>query len=230
MKIQIISMSRTGSTYLFHLFRKYLPVDYLLLSEPFGDIKMKTYNKKYVNKIIKHASKHKNIILKSHINQFYNIQDQQQIDFFLNSNDWYSILLLRKDLFRCCLSHVVAHSIRNFGDKLYEETVLTIDQEMFNNFLNSKLFNLERMAEYKTKNKSSVLFYYEDFTFNEKEDLSKFNLDFNSTPVDQYNTKRTPYNLVKITNEHLLYNFYSEKIKNYHHPLILNNNRLLAIK
>jgi hypothetical protein len=230
MKIKIISMARTGSNYLFHLFRKYLTTDYLLINEPFSDTNMKTYNKKYVNKIIKSTIKHKNIILKSHINQFYNIQDSRQIDFFLNSDDWYSIMLLRKDLFKCCLSHTVAHIIGNFGDKMYEDISLTIDPDIFDIFLNSKLNNLEIMAKHKTKNKSSVLFYYEDFTFIEKEDLSKFNLDFNSTPVDQYNRKRTPYNLIKVVNESKLYGLYSEKIKNDHHPLLINNNGLLEIK
>jgi hypothetical protein len=230
MKIQIISMARTGSNYLFHLFRKYLPDNYLLLPEPFGDVNMKFYKKEYVNKIIKRVNKNKNIILKSHINQFYNVQNQQQIDFFLKNDDWYRILLLRKDLFKCCLSHSVAHIIDNFGNKPYKDVSLTVDHKIFDIFLNSKIKNLEIMADYKLKKPSTVIFYYEDFTFDEREDSNRFNIKFNTNPIDFYKPKQTPYNLIKIVNKSDLQNLYFKKIKNYCHPLIKNSNGILEIK
>lgn len=231
MKIQIISIARSGSTYLKNLLHGNLNTNYLILSEPFNYLIMKDADENYVKTTIESCKKNKNVLIKNHINQLYFIKEDSQRQFFLEDKSWYRILLLRKNIFKCCISHVVAHMLDNFNSKEYTETQLNIDKDMFEEYLNYKLNHIELIAEIKQKKLFKKILYYEDFSFNEKNDLKKFNFKFcTDYNEEDYSYFKTPYNLIKILNEQELYNIYQKKMKRYTHPLITNLNGLISLK
>lgn len=227
MKILIASMARSGSRYLKEFIYSYISKPCLLQSEPFNDINMVKYDQAYVNKIIKECAVNKTVLMKSHINDILRLNAQQQ-EYFLKNYDWYKILLLRKDLFACTLSHALASTLDNYNTKKYFKTELSIDKTLFLNLLQLKIDNFEKLAEIKNQNKYNKIIYYEDFFFNSK-DLHYFNFLLSSSHVNcVYNTK-TPNNLINIKNKKKLHHLFLKKIETYSNPLIINQKGFFKI-
>lgn len=232
MKVLIISSARTGSNYLRNVLNQYSPTDTLLMSEPFL-YKIKLFNNqdKYVKKIIKECIKRKNIVLKTHLNQFQNIINQELADQFLNEIPWYRVLLLRKDLFKCTFSHAVADTIDNFGVKPYTKLTFEISEERFINTLQDKILFWNEFCKLKQQNKYEKIVYFEDLTFDVDTDYKNLDIPLESTIQKRMIMKeKTPYFMLDVTNKDRLREIFENEMKSFSYPGIKNNNGFLELE
>lgn len=219
MKFLILSSSRTGSTYLAMTIYSLLPDPSLLLAEPF--------QKPIIDyTLIQQIKQQKNVVLKTHLNQLYRLP-KEHIDYFL-SKKFKIILLLRKNLFNCTFSASVANAIDNYNDKKYNSVQLNIDIDYFLKTLNRKIFFWEKFAELKQKNSYSKIVYFEDLSFNPLTDAALFLKKFNFAKNVEMPT-RTPYNLIDVQNKNELIEIFYDRIKNYSHEYIINNNGIFEL-
>jgi hypothetical protein len=219
MKYLIISSSRTGSNYLSQTLHSFLPKSAHLFGEPFQELT----NNDSMFKVIKNTE---NAVIKTHLNQLDKLSSEQ-IDYFLHGN-WYIILLLRKNLFDCAFSAVVADALDNHNDKKYFTTTLKIKSNTFREMLDFKIEYWEKFAELKQKNLHNKIVYFEDLLFDTKKDAQ---LILENTK-DQKRTdmiKKTPYHKITVENKEKLQKMFYKRIKNYSHPYILNNNGIFEL-
>ncbi len=229
MKILLLTMSRTGSTYLTKTLNSAMPENSIVYYEPFNENHMFKYKKGYVNNLINVVENNTQVLLKSHFDQINRIKKPSQIDYFLNNSVWYKILLLRKDLFSCTLSHTVAHLLNNFGNKLYYKTSLKIDVNLFLDSLESKTKNWKKFSNLKIDNNYNQIIYFEDLKFN-SEDFKLIKIKFNLDDIKTIkNTNPTPKKLINIENKDKLYNIFLNKITKFNYPGISNQDGFLEL-
>lgn len=219
MKYLIISSSRTGSTYLLQTLHSFLPTSTHLFGEPFQELT----NNDNIFKVIKNTE---NAVIKTHLNQLDQLS-AEQVDYFLHGN-CYIILLLRKDLFNCTFSAVVADALDNHNDKIYFPTTLSIKSSIFLEKLDFKIEYWEKFAELKQKNLYNKIVYFEDLSFDTKKDAQ---LILENTK-DQKRTdmiKKTPYHKITVENKEKLQKMFYKRIENYSHPYVLNNNGIFEL-
>lgn len=233
MKILILSSARTGSSYLINLLQKYAFKNTYIISEPFGiEIENAINRDKHIQKTIEKIKNIDNIILKTHLNHFEKLHDKKHKDFFLNNEMWYKVLLLRKDLFRCTYSHAVADTIGNFGDKNYKNLTVTVDKNKFLNILENKIFYWTEFSKLKSQGTYNKIVYFEDLTFVDEEDYKKLEIPLEKTIQKKYIPlkEKTPYNMLTITNTEELQEIFYERIKEFSHTGINNNNGILELE
>lgn len=159
MKIQIIALPRSGSSYLRSMldFQMSNNKDYFSISEPFNSSK----NHKLTNDNILYCIKNKkNVLVK---NMIFELFDNNLIFDYV-------ICLSRKNLFEATLSRVIALTTNNWDKNHSNELRITI------NFLEFKKF-LDETLEWNNKilnTKCDKLVFYEDLTFNSEVDIKIF--------------------------------------------------------
>jgi hypothetical protein len=185
----------------------------------------------YVKGIIKTCLLHKNVILKTHLNQIYEIKRPKTIKFFLNNNIWYKIFLLRKDLFQNTFSHVVANKLQNFNDFPYEKTTISIDEYQFTEVLERKIDLWTKFAELKKNNIHNDIIYFEDLSFDSYTDYKKLNLPFeDSPPRPTFEPGKTPYKIINVLNKDKLQEIFNERMFNFSSEGIKNINGMLELE
>lgn len=219
MKYLILSSSRTGSTYLAEAMYSLLPEPVLFLLEPF---QTPTFD----NTLFEKISQSNNLILKTHLNQLYRLP-KEHVDYFLYNN-FYIILLLRKNLFKCTFSAVVAHAIDNFNKNTYTAIQIKIDPTKFLKILNDKIKYWEKFAELKQKHIYKKIIYFEDLTFDPLKDAALFLKKFDFSKTAKF-PLRTPYNLIDVQNKNELKILFYKRIKNYSHEYIINNQGIFEL-
>lgn len=232
MKILIISSTRTGSSYFARTIYRYFYRNTLFLKEPFMSEKLSVVQSpdKYVRGIIK-SCLFENVILKTHLNQLYNINRTKNINFFLNNDIWYKIFLLRKDLFKTTFSHVVANKLQNFNDFPYEKTTISIDEDKFTEALETKIDLWTKFAELKKNNIHNDIIYFEDLSFDSYTDYKKLNLPFdNSPPRPTFEPGKTPYKIINVLNKDKLQEIFNERMFNFSSEGIKNINGMLELE
>jgi hypothetical protein len=233
MKIMILSIARTGSSYLTNLLKSYSLTSTISIVEPFNhEIKLMAKQDKYILRTIQNLKEQQNIILKTHLNQVYNIKKEKYRNYILNDTSWFRILLLRKDLFACSFSHAVADVLNNFNDKKYESNIeLTIDTTAFLKILNTKLFCWNKFSEIKSAGNYNQIIYFEDLSFSSTIDIQKINVFlFNNKPRSITYKNKTPYENILINNTEELQNLFFEFIKKFSFVGVSNNNGFLELK
>jgi len=161
MKIQIISLPRSGSSYLRSMIDCQLNNvdDYFTISEPFN---LSKKHKLTQSEILYQIKNKKNVLVKNIIFELENVD--------LNNLFDYIICLTRKDIFEATLSRVIALKTNKWDEPQDSNLKLTINFLEFKNFLdetvrwNKKILNI----------KSNKLVFYEDLTFDSLNDLSLF--------------------------------------------------------
>ena len=228
MKILIISSPRSASNYLSRIL--HFRLNGTLLLEPFSTAYMETCNKKSVSFVIDMCNINNNLILKTHLAQLNRIEKVKQLNYFLKNNNWYKILLLRKNVFACAMSYTIAQTINNFNNKPYESVQLILDKNIFLKSVNRNINHWERISNMKKENNYNKIIYYEDFNFNFQEDISfvglktkKRNLNINLLDTKTSNEK------IRIDNTDELYTLFLETIKNYSYDGIVNNNGIFEL-
>jgi len=234
MKIIILSSARSGSNYLTKLLHTCSPYNKtLLFNEPFNYDVIQTLppHELYVKKIIERCETVDHVILKTHLNQLYDIKNTSYRDSFLNSNIWYRILLLRKDLFKCSLSHAVASELNNFNDQNYTETTISINENNFLWTLENKIEYWIKFADFKKLKNYNKIVYFEDFLFDPTVDIKNLNLPFkNNLKKRKFINEKTPYNLITILNKDRLKEIFDNRMDNFSCHGIQYNNGLLELE
>jgi len=219
-KILLLTMARTGSTYLARALYSAMPGNAYLRLEPFNEASMPNYRRSYVDFIIDKSKKKSNVIIKTHLHQLDRISCQDQQDCFLNNIPWYKILLLRKDFFSCVLSNAVAFSIDNFGDKEYKKIDLKIDNDLFLRILNQKINHWINFAKFKKEFEYNQIIYFEDLKF-DSTDNDLININFSNSKLPEP-TKPTPNDLIFVQNKKELHDLFLKEIKSFSHTGIKN--------
>ena len=234
MKILILSSTRSGSNYLTKLLHKYSPYkNTLLFNEPFNYDVIQTLppHELYVKKIIKRCETIDHVILKTHLNQLYDIKNTSYRDSFLNSNIWYRILLLRKDLFKCSFSHAVALELNNFNDQNYTETTISINENNFLYTLENKIEYWIKFADFKKIKNYNKIVYFEDLLFDPAVDIKNLNLPSkNILKKSIFISEKTPYNLITILNKDKLKEIFDNRMTNFVYNGIQYKNGLLELE
>lgn len=232
MKIFVVSIARTGSQYLMDLLKTYAEqLGMIRLSEPFSYTNMSKYDLEYSTKIVE-IIEELPVLLKTHINQL-NRLDKKLIDRILNNN-MYTIILLRKDLFGCVVSHALADALGQFSEYTYDASLrIEINEAEFINLINMKINCWEQIAEFNCTNTVNELLYYEDFKFVHADDFNHLKLQelYKTTFDRQYCVDRkSPNNFEIITNYDKLKNIFNVTMENFTHPLINNTAGFLELK
>jgi hypothetical protein len=231
MKILLLSLARTGSNYFYHEILKHIDSFDLLLSEPFKYEIMTTVGDEYTKSILEKISKAEKILFKTHLNQLDRISNADKLT-LLNQN-WHKIILLRKNIFKCTISHALADVFDQFSEYTYDETLkLSIDRKIFEELFLRKLKHWEQFVEFKAQNKIDDILYYEDFTFVPRNDFNKISLSekYNNILATKLNTERKAPNNSKIINNYdELQDIANNILASYNFKGIYNNNGLLEL-
>lgn len=182
MRINILTNSRSGSNYLFHVFRNNFP-DYEYALEPNSDRIAKEISEyPWHLKFLKEHNIPKievdwssdNIITK-------NMIFQQQ-----PPGDWYTIRLIRKNLFEQTLSATLAVTSKNFLSRTNEVYEIEVDR-----FVRYAKY-LKEQNEILENTSSDDKIYYEELTFDPKTDLERLGFELNNkiTPIPKLTDKK----------------------------------------
>lgn len=156
MKIQIIALPRSGSSYLRSMldFQMSDTEDYFSISEPFNPSKKHTLTHDEIIYFIKNK---KNVLIKNTV--FEAVDSSIVFD--------YVICLSRKNLFEATLSRVLALKTNKWDEAHSSDLQLTV------NFLDFKKFLDETIAWHKKilNTKCDKLIFYEDLEFNSEVDI-----------------------------------------------------------
>lgn len=228
MKILILSSARSGSNYLSKIL--HFGLNGTLLLEPFSDAYMETYNNKSVKFVIDVCSINTDLILKTHLTQLNRIENIDQRNYFLKNDNWYKILLLRKNVFACAMSYTIATTLNNFNDKHYNSVNLTLDTNIFLKNVNRNIKHWERISDIKKENNYNKIIYFENFNFNFQKDISLIGLKIKKRNLDvNLLDTKTPTEKIRIDNNDELYTLFLETIKNYRYDGIINNNGIFEL-
>jgi len=182
MKIQILSMPRTGSSYLKTMlnFQMTKYVNYFTISEPFNDSKQSLIKYQNRNTIINSIKSSDNALVKSHIHELINIQHTDVFKEY-SAIDWYTICLLRRNIFTLTLSRVIAISTGVWDNQNFKNLIMHIDFEIFKNYLIQTL-NWIRFIKL---NSFNFIFhkvvFYEDLLFKSESDLNNIGIPVTHT-------------------------------------------------
>ncbi len=173
MKIQIISLPRSGSSYLRSMIDAQLNDldNYFSISEPFNHSKN---HKLKPNEIIDKIKNNKNVLVKTMI------FEKRNEDF--NSLFDYTICLTRRNLFEATLSRMIALETKNWDNPHDEKTKVSFDFEYYKIFLNETKFWNKQLLKFSNCN----LLYYEDLSFDSLIDINKL-----SIPIEHKNNYKT---------------------------------------
>lgn len=229
MKLLLASLARTGSNYYFHEVLKKANTYECVLSEPFKYETMTTASLDYAYGILEKVTSSNSALVKTHLNQLENLSADCKTKFL--NNNWQVILLLRKDIFRCALSHALADSIKQFSEYTYNEQFkYTIDTNVFTNLLERKLKQWESFVEFKKSANVVSVVYYEDLSFIPSRDIALTPVTATYPLLATVNIKRkSPDNTKVITNFHYLKELSEKVLANYTYNGIKNNNGLIEL-
>lgn len=182
MRINILTNSRSGSNYLFHVFRNNFP-DYEYALEPNCDRIAKEISEyPWHLKFLKEHNIPKievdwssdNIITKNMI-----FQEQPP-------GDWYVIKLIRKNLFEQTLS--ITHAITSKDFLNPKDERYHLDENVFMNFARYHKEQNELLEQAECDDK----IYYEELTFDPKTDLERLGFELNNkiTPIPKLKDKK----------------------------------------
>jgi hypothetical protein len=205
MKIQILSLPRTGSTYLFHMLNLQLTdcEDFYSISEPFN------VNKKNFKKSVKNILKNKNVLVKSHVYELIYIKESLLFRKYC-SVDWHTICLLRKNVFEMTLSRAIALIVKNWDNLYCDGLKLKINPLIFKKQLLESLYWL-RLIKYNSFNVKNII-YYEELTFDSSQDMKRLNLPIEHTIF--YKSKKFHDNKQIVSNYNDLYLMTEKLLKN----------------
>lgn len=176
MKIQILSLPRTGSSYLRSMLNSQMRNynNFYTISEPFNHSKNNIKSYKNKNKIIKNINKSNYILVKSHIYQLFDI-DKLLLEKYC-SVDWFTICLLRKNIFEMTLSRAIALKTNVWNNQKHNNLKINIDSGFFKNCLQDSVKWIQIMKQNHFNFNYNKIIYYEDLNFNSLDDLKILNI------------------------------------------------------
>lgn len=212
MRIEIISMPRTGSTYLYSIIKKHVPNCYGA-AEPFYFDSLQECSPDFaiqwkLKKLISNVRKFSNAVLKTHMHQREQIVSNNAE---YENLQWTKILLLRRNIFEAVLSFTIANHINDYSNPDVDRPI-TIHETAFLSKLEKVLDMWKLFVQYKNQNKYHHIVYFEDLTFDPAIDLQKFNISVGPTH-NEYIKRQDKNTIVKNYDD--LYDHFNKVMKNY---------------
>lgn len=179
MKIQILSMPRAGSTYVYSLINNVVTpnVSPQTINEPFN------YTARYphltstnrrielTQRIIQNLKNSTDTVVKNHISHFDNIELPALVTEF-RLIDWYTIVLLRRDLFKSALSLAVSTITHEWITYDNNTTPVAIEPEHFLKELDHVIYSVRNIVNNVHGFKYNQVIFYEDLTFDPQHDFN----------------------------------------------------------
>lgn len=232
MKINILSLPRTGSSYFFNLLSQNLFFvdnrDKTTIPEPFSIESMRSKNHK--KRLLPLMSK-EYIIFKNHVDQLDNLRKNHSklYDVFAQI-EWYTIVLLRKNLFNSVMSSLISKITSQYDDYSYDETLrIVLSYEKMVLAVDAYFYWWTLVANNSFNLPYKKILYYEDFSFNSENDFNMLNME-NATFKTHVVTLKSPNKEVIIKNYDEIYRLYQEYILTKHDPNIIVEKGWLRLK
>ena len=184
MKINIISLPRTGSSYLIKclVYHTIKSDKFFSVSEPFNRAKNFSYTFEMLEEKVQNSSF---VIIKTQIFELY--ENNFEIETWTNMFS-YIITLVRKNIFEASLSRFISTKFGHWDKRDLTQT-LYVEWEEFVNFVNQTLLWSEKVIA----TRSDKLIFYEDLSFKSNNDILLFKLPTKYLQrLDQY-YKSEPY-------------------------------------
>lgn len=179
MRIQILSLPRTGSAYLREMIDRQLLnlPNYYIISEPFNNSKSNQDGYQDREAIIEKIRNADIVLVKNHIHELEELIGTEIMGCFC-SFDWYTICLLRKNIFEMTLSRAIALQTDVWEDQNFLDLKLTIDNNFFEDCLHNSIRWIEMIKRNALNFTYNKIVFYEELTFNSRRDFDNIGLPF----------------------------------------------------
>lgn len=234
MKYQILSIPRTGSSYVRRVIRLHtcMGIEQCNINEPFSNENFETLSDKdgYSASLNDTIAKNENIVVKNHYYQLALLKEKfpSIYNAYLN-NAFFNIQLLRKDFFESALSNAIAKKTRIWGDDTPPATHADITQE---NLLESMRWyrRLWEMAAHNPLNLTvNTTIYYEELSFIPHIDFQLITGNIVEKIADSVTTPSKNKKLV-VDNYNELKELSLTFLNSFSHPGIIQDNGYLTLK
>jgi beta-glucosidase/6-phospho-beta-glucosidase/beta-galactosidase len=233
-KIHVLGQARTGTTYLLTAIAGKMtpPVDLFYL-EPFNtdrQIYSESEPKAVMSKIIADCKSDKSVIVKNVIAQIDHLERNQLLEDFL-SIDFYTIAIIRRDLFQTALSRARAIMLKQH--RKYTATTVTIDPIGFKSFLKQVWVNYIKMLDNHWQIAINEVVYYEDLTGDPDIDVPRLKFynseNFGPNILHEEFPQHAPDKRATIVNYAELEVVAQQMTKTFYHPAVTIENMQIKI-
>lgn len=197
MKIQIVSIPRSGSAYLTKLISKKLELSTKTYSTSEIFNPLKQYN---IENVLNNIKEYNSVITKNQISHLLTTQ-QTTPDIYLQFKkiEWFTVLLLRKDIFENTLSRCIAHLTGDWNNYNYTtESFIEIDVDYFISSLQETMAYWKVVKENLLEIEYNRVLYYEDLTFDPNIDFNHLNIFKEERNIQIFSAKSpSKYKIVK---------------------------------
>lgn len=233
MKINILSLPRTGSSYLYVTVIQNLfeinNVNEYLIPEPFAT---DVVNPHLYKKHIKGFTATANAATKNHSDQLQFLKNNFS-DLYKQfvAIDWFTVCILRRNLFESALSQTISIKTNQFDSYDYEGKLrMVVPIEQFSTRIDEYFFWWTMIANNEFNLDYKKVVYYEDLTFNSLEDFKMLDICKPAENRPLIITQKSPEKKDIIENYDELREYYNNYIKTKNCENIIINDGLLRLK
>lgn len=234
MKYHIVSMPRTGSSYLRRTIRLYIcnGNEECNINEPFNNENFESKKDKvsYFLNLNEKIKKQENVVVKNHYSQLLHLK-MNNPEFYNQfiTNSFFNIFLLRKNFFESTLSHAIAKKTSVWGDDEPLEAIVNLTEKEFESSMNWYKNLWIMVAENVLNIPVDKVVYYEDLTF--LPDIDFLNITGNAVEFIRDDITTKSYDKQAIVKNYLKFKDMSVNfLSNFHHSLISNKNGEITLK
>lgn len=196
MNIQIISNPRNGSTYMQRMICHHmtsLNKNYVCVNEPFlipPEITSSSEIENLFNSRLNFIERHDPVVMKTHITQIVDLKDYGVIDRYYQKK-YYTIVILRKDVFQSALSLAIANIKKEFVEyHNFDKVEITDDMIIW--YVDNQLWDLGYICRNDFNIQYNEIVYMENLTFDPVVDFA--NMELCNTPIENL----TPFDISKL--------------------------------
>ena len=231
--IHLLSNARSGSTYMYHVLRKYIsPMqDSEKYNEPFSTKDLVDQNV-LVDNIDAIEQSEQRLIIKNHNSQLNTLQTNHN-DLYARFRelDLYTVVLIRKNLFESALSFVIAEQTGEWVKAQEQDKKLTLDPKRVSALVSSRAISTSQTVANVHNFKYDEIVYYEDLKGWARHDYSLLKLSGETDismlrPVAIDEVTRSPDKRLMVENYDQLYHAAEITLKQMNNRDLLPNLRI----
>lgn len=180
MKIRIVSIPRSGSSYLGSVLTNTLFSDHTYMNEPFmsvADADLETVKDDWTAKIAEIATA-EDVIVKVHMHHLEQMEKLDLLEDFKSIEFDKTIFISRDDIAEAALSLTLSGITGSWYEDTHEETSVEIDEERLIGNLNFIKFHTDNMKENIYDLTVDKIISYEELTFDRLEDIVLLGFEF----------------------------------------------------
>jgi hypothetical protein len=180
MKIRIVSIPRSGSSYLSSVLTNTLFSDHKYLNEPFmsvADEDLETVKEEWTDKIAEIAAS-EDIIVKVHMHHLEQMEKLELLEDFKSIEFDKTFFISRDDIAEAALSLTLSGITGSWYEDTHEETSVEIDEERLIGNFNFIKFHTDNMKKNVYDIEADKVISYEDLTFDRLEDIVLLGFEF----------------------------------------------------